>query len=265
MDPAGVIHSLEVARKVAADVSPLVMKGFRSGTRIEKKGAIDLVTEYDRRAEARIRAQLLAAFPDHRIVGEEGPEEGVGERVWYVDPIDGTTNFAHGHPFFAISLALYEGPEPLVGVVSAPALGVTWWAAKGAGAHRNGERCAVSANERLEDCLCATGFPYDQWTSAEDNLREHGAFLRASQGVRRCGAAALDLCLVADGSYDVYWEQKLKPWDVAAGALMVLEAGGRITDYDGSRADVRRGRFLATNGRVHAEALAKLREARAER
>ncbi len=262
MDPAYVIHSLGVARKVAADVTPLLMEGFRSGTRIEKKGAIDLVTEYDRRAEARIRAQLLAEFPDHRIVGEEGPEEGVGERVWYVDPIDGTTNFAHGHPFFGVSLALYEGLEALVGVVAAPALGITWWASKDGGAFRNGERCTVSTTRALADSLCATGFPYDQWTSAEDNLREHRAFLKASRGVRRCGAAALDLCFVADGSYDVYWEQKLNPWDVAAGALVVQEAGGLVTDYDGTRTEVRRGRFVASNGRVHAEAIAKLREAR---
>lgn len=238
------------------------MEGFRSGARVEKKGTIDLVTEYDRRAEAQIRAELLAAFPDHRIVGEEAPEQGSGDRVWYVDPIDGTTNFAHGHPFFAVSIALYEGAEPLAGVVSAPALGVTWSGARGRGAWRNEERCHVSESAKLEDCLCATGFPYDRWTTAEDNLREHAAFIKATQGVRRCGSAALDLCLVADGTYDLYWEQKLNPWDLAAGALLVLEAGGMVTDYDGSAADVRQGRLLASNGRVHAEAAEKLREVR---
>ncbi|MBC7171081.1 MAG: inositol monophosphatase [Polyangiaceae bacterium] len=262
MDRAAVIHALAVARKVASDLEPLLMEGFRSGTRIEKKGTIDLVTEYDRRAEAKIRTELLAAFPDHRIVGEEAPPEGEGERVWYVDPIDGTTNFAHGHPFFGVSLALYEGAVPLVGVVAAPALGITWWAARGEGAYRNGERSTVSANARLEDCLCSTGFPYDQWTSAEDNLREHRAFLAATQGVRRCGAAALDLCFVSDGSYDLYWEQKLQPWDVAAGALMVVEAGGTISDYDGTPVDARGGRLVATNGHVHEETIATLREAR---
>jgi myo-inositol-1(or 4)-monophosphatase len=262
MDPAGVIHALEVARKVAAGLAPFLMQGYRSGARVEKKGAIDLVTDYDREAERRIRAQLLGAFPDHRIVGEEAPEEGVGERVWYVDPIDGTTNFAHGHPFFCVSLALYEGPEALVGVVSAPALGLTFWAARGEGAFRNDERCAVSGTERLSEALCATGFPYDRWTSDDDNLREHRAFLKRSRGVRRCGSAALDLCLVADGTYDVYWEQRLKPWDMGAGALMVLEAGGMLTDYDGLGADPRRGRLVASNGKVHGEALALLREAR---
>lgn len=261
------IEALAVARAVAGEAAELALGGWRSGTAIEKKGTIDLLTEYDLKAEKLIRERLGAAFPDHRIVGEEGEaREGQAGFTWYVDPIDGTTNFAHGHPFFCVSIALWAenagASHGEIGVVAAPALGVTWSARRRGGAHRNGERCRVSTTDELKDALCATGFPYDRWDSSEDNLREHRAFLKRTRGIRRCGSAAIDLCLVAEGTYDLYWEQKLNPWDMCAGALLVAEAGGRLSDYDGEAAEPRDGRLVASNGPLHDDALALLAEAR---
>ncbi|HJK94483.1 MAG TPA: inositol monophosphatase family protein, partial [Polyangiaceae bacterium LLY-WYZ-15_(1-7)] len=237
---------LKTTLAIAEDAATLVLAGFRDLDAVEKKGTIDLVTEYDLKAEARIRERLAAAFPDDQIVGEEGEDGAVdpARPVWYVDPIDGTTNFAHGHPFFSVSIARFAEGRAQVGVVAAPALGVVWAAAEGLGATRNGALCRVSERATLEDALCATGFPYDRWTAEDDNLREHRAFLKRTRGIRRCGSAAIDLCLVADGTYDLYWEQRLSPWDMAAGACLVAEAGGTLTDYDGGPADPRTGRLV---------------------
>ena len=233
-------RALTVARDIAAEAAQLILAGFRSGAEVRKKGRIDLVTDFDLASEALIRERLAAAFPSHAVVGEEGEATGSGALVWYVDPLDGTTNFAHGHPFFCVSIGLCEGPEPLVGVVAAPAIGVTWSGAKGQGVFRNQERCHVSAQANLLDALSATGFGYDQDTD-DDNLRETRAALKRTHGIRRCGSAAMDLAMVADGTYDFYWEQRLNPWDLAAGACLVTEAQGRTSDYDGRPADPRRG------------------------
>lgn len=257
-------RALDVARETAAEAAAVVMRGYRTPLSVRHKGATDLVTEWDLASEELVRARLAAAFPGHRIVAEEGEDQGSGQLVWYVDPLDGTTNFAHGHPFFAVSIALYDGADPLAGVVAAPAIGVTWSARRGGGAFRNGEPCRVSRVAELRDALCATGFPYDRWTNPDDNVREAHAFLKSAQGLRRCGSASMDLALVADGTYDTYWEQRLKPWDVGAGALLVLEAGGRISDYHGGPADPRTGRLVASNGLVHQATLAILGDVRAQ-
>ncbi len=247
---------LTVALEIASEATGLMCAGFRAGVAVHKKDAIDLLTEYDLRVEDHIRRRLRAAFPEHAIVGEEGERQPLdGRPVWYVDPIDGTTNYAHGHPFFAVSIALWDNGEGRLGVVSAPALGVTWAAERGGGATRNGRPCRVSERAELSDALCATGFPYDRWTSDEDNLRELAAFLKRVRGVRRCGSAAIDLCLVADGTYDLYWEQKLNPWDLCAGAVIVEAAGGQLSGYAGERADPRSGRLVASNGLLHEAAL----------
>lgn len=242
--------TLETARDIAERAARLVMAGFRTGTEIHKKGRIDLVTKYDLESEAFILAQLQAAFPTHMIVGEEGTRVGEGELVWYVDPLDGTTNFAHGHPFFAVSIGLCDGPTPIAGVVAAPALGITWSAAKGQGAFRNAQRCSVSAQTDLLDALAATGYAYVQDTD-DDNVRETRTVLKKTHGFRRCGSAAIDLAMVADGTYDFYWEQRLNPWDLAAGACCVLEAGGVLSDYHGQACDVRSGRLVASNPHLH--------------
>ncbi|MDH3200368.1 MAG: inositol monophosphatase [Myxococcales bacterium] len=255
-------HALEVAERVAREAGALVLRGWRGVGRISHKGRFDLLTEHDLRSEELIRSGLEHAFPEHRIVGEETAETGDGDLVWYVDPIDGTTNFAHGHPFFCVSVALYDGADGLVGVVHAPALGTTWKAAKDSGAFRNGERCKVSTRAALEEALCATGFPYDRWTTPDNNREELSLFLQRARGIRRCGSAAIDLCLVADGTYDIYWEQGLNAWDMCAGALIVLEAGGQLSTYEGLKADPRSGKLIASNGLLHDAALRTVREAR---
>lgn len=256
--------TLETARAIAQEAGAHALTGFRTGTTIHKKGRIDLVTKYDVECERLIRARLGESFASHRIVGEEQEASGEGELVWYVDPIDGTTNFAHGHPFFCVSIALWQAGTPLVGVVHAPALGVTWSGARGLGATRNEEVCAVSTTSVLDDALCATGFAYNRVSATDDNIAEHKLLLKHTRGVRRCGAAALDLALVADGTYDVYWEQGLKPWDVAAGILLVKEAGGVVTDYGGGENDLLAGQLVAASPSLHDEARALVLRARAE-
>jgi len=255
-------RAIAVAERVALEAGALVMKGWRSGAAVSKKGRFDLLTEYDLASEKLIRASLSEAFPTHRIVGEEGAETGEGDLVWYVDPIDGTTNFAHGHFFFGVSIALYRGSEGLAGVVHAPALGVTWKAAKGSGAFRNEEPCRVSTRDQLEEAVCATGFPYDRWENPDNNRAELALFLQRARGIRRCGAASVDLCLVADGTYDVYWEQGLNAWDMCAGALIIEEAGGQLSTYEGEPADPRTGQLVASNGALHEVAVRTIREAR---
>ncbi|MEZ4327876.1 MAG: inositol monophosphatase family protein [Polyangiales bacterium] len=257
-------RALSVASAAVAAVGPYLLEGFRAATEVRLKGPIDLVTEYDVGAEARLREALSAALP-YRIVGEEGGDSGDAGSgaVWYVDPIDGTTNFAHGHPFFCISMGLYDDDGgSLAGVIHAPALGVTWVGGRGHGVTRNGVAVSVSTRATLNDALCATGFPYDRREAEDDNLREFGAVLKRVRGIRRCGSAALDLALVADGTYDAYWEQRLGVWDMAAGAALVEAAGGRLSDYDGGPADVRTGRVVASNGRVHGALVEVLKEAR---
>jgi myo-inositol-1(or 4)-monophosphatase len=255
-------HALRVAESAAREAGAIALDGWRAGGAVSKKGRFDLLTEYDVRSEQLIRSRIEGAFPSHRIVGEEHQETGSGELVWYVDPIDGTTNFVHGHFFFCVSIALYRGAVGLAGVVHAPALDVTWRAARGTGAFRNGMPCAVSSRRRLDEALCATGFPYDRWTNPDNNQAELALFLQRARGVRRCGSAAIDLCLVADGTYDIYWEKGLNAWDMCAGALIVAEAGGRLSGYDGEPADPRTGRLIATNGLLHEDAVRTVGEAR---
>jgi myo-inositol-1(or 4)-monophosphatase len=255
-------RALEVAERAARDAGALVLRAWRSVAEISHKGRFDLLTEYDLESERLIRKELSSAFPSHRIVGEEGDDTGEGEMVWYVDPIDGTTNFAHGHFFFAMSIALYRGSEGLAGVVHAPALDVTWKASRGKGAFRNESPCSVSKRAQLDEALCATGFPYDRWSNPDNNQAELALFLQRARGIRRCGSAAIDLCLIADGTYDLYWEQGLNAWDMCAGALIVQEAGGRLSTYEGDAADPRTGKLIASNGLLHQAAVRTIREAR---
>lgn len=253
--------ALQIAERVAQEAAALAMKGWRHRGEVKHKGRFDLMTDYDLRSERLIRDRLGQEFPSHRIVGEEIDRSNGGDLVWYVDPIDGTTNFVHGHFFFAVSIALYDGRRGLAAVVHAPALGVTWKAAEGMGAFRNGERCTVSDRQRLEDAVGATGFPYDR--SDLGNVHaELALFLQRVRGIRRCGSAAIDLCLVADGTYDFYWERSLKAWDMCAGALIILEAGGQLSDYDGGVADPRSGKLVASNGSTHDAVVKTIREAR---
>jgi myo-inositol-1(or 4)-monophosphatase len=258
---------LSVARRIAVEAGAILRAGAgRHHPSLRKQTAVDLVTEYDRRAEAHIVAALGSAFPDDEVVAEEGgARAGRSGRRWWVDPLDGTTNFAHGLPFFCVSIAVADEAGPLAGVVEAPALGWSFFAARGRGAflvererHLDERRLAVSDTAMLAESLLATGFPYDTATSADNNLREWSNLYPRTQGLRRVGAAALDLCFVAAGWIDGYWEMKLKPWDVAAGTLFVVEAGGHVSDYAGRPRRSEGTQVVATNGRIHDELIAAL-------
>jgi myo-inositol-1(or 4)-monophosphatase len=261
----GLEEILSVTRAAAREAAALVTRGFRRSPAFEHKGAIDLVTSFDRDSEALLRTRLGDAFP-FAIIGEEaGGAEDDREIAFYVDPIDGTTNFVHGHPFWCVSVGLVISGQPVLGVVVAPALGTEWlgWhtpsgdrqAARrttiAALGDASEEACLVSSTASFGDSLLATGFPYDRRTSAENNFDAFVAIKKQCQAVRRCGSAALDLCLVADGTYDGYWERKLRPWDIAAGIAIVRAAGGRVTDFDGGSTYIASGRVIATNGIIH--------------
>jgi len=220
---------------------------------IEHKGRIDLVTNIDRQSESRIVTEIERAFPDHGIFAEEGYlKKGVSPYTWVIDPMDGTTNFIHRIPFFCVSIALLKDREPALGVCCNPMGNETFWAQTGKGAYRNGAHLKVSRTERMIDSLVATGFPYD----GDDIgmlMRRFSRILRKAQGIRRLGSAALDLCYVASGSLDAFWEQGLKPWDMAAGVVILREAGGMVSGIDGTPFDLYRGDILASNSRVHEE------------
>ncbi|HZS35308.1 MAG TPA: inositol monophosphatase family protein [Polyangia bacterium] len=249
-------ETLAFVRRVARDAGAILAEGaFRGHAADHKRAVTDLVTEYDRRSEALIVAAIAARYPDDAILAEEsGAHAGAhaaNGRRWLIDPLDGTTNFAHGLPFFCVSIALEIAREPAVGVVEAPALGWSFAAARGFGARLNEKPIHVSLTERIGESLLATGFPYDNASSPRNNFAEWEALYKLSQGGRRVGAAALDLAMVAAGWLDGYWEMKLKPWDLAAGALLVREAGGAVTSWSGAPLDVDSGEALASNGRIH--------------
>jgi myo-inositol-1(or 4)-monophosphatase len=268
-DRRAVLRALEQIAREAGDV---LLRGYRRPGAVAFKGPVDLVTDFDRRSEELIRARIAAELPGLALVAEEGGGELRRDRpTIYADPLDGTTNFAHGHPVFAVSLGLLEPDEgPTVGVVFAPVLGLLWSGAVGHGAHRNGEAMTVSDERELRRSLLATGFPYDRGEASAENDRQFAQFeaieRRGAQGVRRLGSAACDLCFVADGTYDGYWERKLSPWDLAAGAACVLAAGGTLSALDGGPADLCTGSVVASNGHIHRALLAALDErARATR
>ena len=253
------------ARECAAEAGALLLAGLGNVRRIDYKGDVDLVTEFDRRSEELIVRRLLDRFPSFAVCAEEAGVHGdpAADTIWYVDPLDGTTNFAHGHPVFAVSIGLAHRGALVAGVVDAPALHLSGWARAGGGAFSNGAPSRVSAIPTIDVSLIATGFPYDRREAVDDNTREYTAFVKRAQAVRRVGAASVDLALVARGAYDGYFEQRLKPWDVAAGAVLVAEAGGRVTDYEGAPLDLDRCWIAASNGLVHDEMLALVRAARA--
>ncbi len=216
------------------------------------KGDIDLVTAADRDAENLLRERIHARFPDHGILGEEGGfEPGSSDLCWVLDPVDGTTNYAHGFPYYCVSVGLLRGGSLFLGAVYNPVLGEMFSAETGSGATLDGEPIHVSATTELRRSLLTTGFPY---TVLQDrsNFDLFERFMMRSQAVRRAGSAALDLCHVACGRYDGFWERGLSPWDVVAGAVILLEAGGCITDYRGGAFDPAGRELLATNGALHA-------------
>ena len=232
---------------------------FASSLDIEMKGDKNLVTEVDKESERLIVTHLLSRFPGHDIVAEESvyPQSGSPFR-WIIDPVDGTTNYAHGFPWFCASIGLEQDGELVAGVIYNPVYDELFTATKGSGAYLNGNRLSVSSRTPLRNSLLGTGFPYDCATDPANNFASFIAFQKSARGIRRAGAAALDLAYVAAGRLDGFWEMKLKPWDVAAGVLLVREAGGVVTTFDGSAYDIFNGRILASNGLIHGEMVAML-------
>jgi len=251
-----------LALEVATEAGQLLLGGYRKHPTPTEKARRDLVTEFDLKSEQLIVARLAAATPELGLVAEEGGGQQK-PLTWFCDPLDGTTNFVHGHPFWAVSIGLLEQGRPVAGAVVAPALGLTWAAFQGGPAQRFearaadgdgrlGEICHVSETSELEQALVATGFPPDRQTAPANNLDSFVRVKKVVQGIRRCGSAAIDMCLVADGTYDAYWERRLNPWDLAAGAALVLSAGGTLSALDGGPVDLSVGHLIASNGRVHA-------------
>ena len=226
-----------------------------------KQTGIDLVTDADRQADEAIVACIRSHFPDDAILSEErGAEAGRSPYRWIIDPLDGTTNYAHRFPIYCVSVAVEAGGQVLAGAVYDPTRDEMFAARRGQGATLNGQRLRVSEETDLGAALLATGFPYDIRTRERNNLKQFADLCRRARAVRRPGSAALDLCYVAAGRLDGYWELTVETWDVAAGALMVEEAGGRMSRVNGGPYDVFCGEVVATNGRIHAPLLAALRE-----
>lgn len=223
---------------------------------IAKKGPIDLVTDADLASEETLIATIEASYPEHTIIAEEsGARDGLTDGCWLVDPLDGTVNYAHQIPFFAVSIAFALGSELKVGVVLNPLSGELFSAQAGKGACLNGAPIRVCPETRISESLLATGFPYDRTHGFELLAERFLRCLKAARGIRRFGSAALDLCFVACGRFSGYWEDQLQPWDTAAGVLMVREAGGTATDFSNRSIGADGREILATNGRIHPEML----------
>lgn len=238
--------------RAAERAGQVLMEKLEAGVTISYKGAIDLVTEADYASEQAIVTILRERHPGHDILAEEGGYGDFGsDQRWIVDPLDGTTNFAHGFPWFAVSIALEVRRKVVLGAVFNPCNNELYVAEHGRGATLNGRPLQVSSTAELDRAMLATGFAYDHRTSPVNNYAHFERFQRAAQAVRRAGVASLDLACVAAGRFDGFWELKLKPWDVAAGVLLVEEAGGRVSDYNGAPMPLERGEILASNGLLH--------------
>ena len=246
---------LEAAIEIAREAGAILCEEFRRPVQISYKGDVDLVTQADKRSETAIVAKLTKYFPEHAIVAEEGSghdSASGSEFRWHVDPLDGTTNFAHGYPCFSVSLGLAQGDQVLAGVVFNPYYDELYAAARGEGATLNGKKIHVSGVKTLATSLLCTGFPVHQ-RQANPNMHYYWEFTLRSHGVRRDGSAALDLASVAAGRFDGFWEFGLNKWDTAAGLLLVEEAGGKVSDLAGAPYRLGGPTILATNGAIHEE------------
>lgn len=244
-------EELEVALEAALRAGDVLRDGFGLRPEIKYKGEVDLVTETDERAEEVIREVLLGAYPSYGMLGEEGGETAGDEDArWVVDPLDGTTNYAHGLPMFAVSIALEKAGEVVAGVVHDPIREETFVAERGRGARLNDEGIGVSETDELVRALVVTGFPYDR-DEVPAAVELFGRFSVRAQGMRRLGSAALDMCYVASGRLDAYYERGIHAWDIAAASLVLLEAGGTVTDYGGRPFEMEGGELVASNGPLH--------------
>ena len=245
-------------QELAREAGSVLMSYFGKVV-VEYKGEVDLVTEADRSSEKLIVSRIRQQWPSHNLIGEDGSRTEIGSDFrWYVDPLDGTTNFAHGYPVFCVSIALEYKGERIAGVVYDPSRNEMFAAEKGAGSQLNGRPIRVSKVPHLAESLVATGFPSHK-RHKNPNIHFYHQITLRSHGVRRAGSAALDLCCVACGRYDAFWEFNLNPWDTAAGSLLVQEAGGKITNFTGGPFDISSREVLASNSLIHDELLVEFK------
>jgi myo-inositol-1(or 4)-monophosphatase len=228
--------TLSDLERLAREAGAILRAGYSKEHQVNYKGVIDLVTEVDHQSEAFLLGEIKTLFPDHHIVAEEsGVIQGDDEHSWFVDPLDGTVNYAHNIPIFCVSVAYASQGSLILGAVYDPMRDEMFMAERGRGAYLNDKPLRVSAVTELQKSLLVTGFPYDAWNTRQDNFANFVHFAKLTQGVRRLGSAALDLCYVAAGRFDGFWEMSLKPWDVAAGGLICEEAGAQVTNVSGAR------------------------------
>ncbi len=257
------MKTLEKLKIIASQAGEIVKEGYRSSKEVSHKGLVDLVTDYDVRTENYLIKALQKDFPEYTLVGEESHHGGYHyAKAIYIDPIDGTTNFVHGIPHLAISLGVWENGHPVMAVVYNPILEEIYWAAAGKGAYRNDTKLTVSPQTALQQSLIATGFPYAKVNRGIEYrwvIQTLSDLLPNIQDIRRLGAAALDLCYLAEGKTDAFYEIDLKPWDVAAGILILLEAGGSVSNTSGGTFDFDDKGIVASNGKVHSQLLEYLK------
>jgi myo-inositol-1(or 4)-monophosphatase len=252
---------LEFAIQLAFESGRIQKKYFQKALSISYKGEINLVTNVDVECQGRIIELLAEQFPDDEVISEEKTNVyETGKNRWIIDPLDGTTNYAHGYPFFCTSIGYEVDGEIIVGVVYNPIADELFWAEKKQGSFFNGEKISVSTAREMKQALLVTGFPYDVATNPHNNLNHWASFLVRAQALRRDGSAGLNLSYVAAGRFDGFWELKLSPWDMAAGVLIVAEAGGRVTGLRGETFDLYRGDIVASNGLIHQEMVSVIRE-----
>jgi len=240
----------------------LIKKSISGAKTVDFKNEINLVTQIDKKSESLIVSMIKKAFPDHSILAEESSPEGESPLKWIIDPLDGTTNFVHSFPVCVPSIALEKNGEVVLGGVYDPFRDELFFAEKGKGAYLNKKPISVSTVSSLKDSMLGTGFPYDRRKNADYYLEIYKRFMIKAHGIRRVGAAALDLCYLACGRYDGFWELKLSPWDVAAGSLIIEEAGGKITDFSGNPYDIYGIETAASNSSLHSEILDTLTDFR---
>jgi myo-inositol-1(or 4)-monophosphatase len=246
--------------EIAREAGSFLRAELNKERRVDYKGDIDLVTEADRRSEEMLISRIRNRYPGHDVLAEESTASARGSAFrWIIDPLDGTTNYAHRYPVFCVSIGLEQEGEVILGVIYNPMMEEMFVTEKGRGASLNGERIRVSGTGELNRSLLATGFPYDIRHNPDNNFNYFKRMALKVQAIRRAGSAALDLAYVAAGRFDGFWELKLKPWDTAAGQLLVTEAGGRVTDLLGVKFNLESPHVLATNGRIHEEMLGLFR------
>ena len=252
---------LQIIELIARQAGDVLREGFGNVRHVQQKGVIDLVTEFDRRAEEIIVPAIQKEFPSHAILAEEsGHNHTVSEYQWVIDPLDGTTNFAHGIPIFSVSIALLKNDSPIAGVAYDPLRDEMFSAEAGQGASLNQRPIHVSARTELGQAVLSTGFPYDVRTNPQNNFTQFVQFQLRTQAVRHLGSAALDCAWTAMGRLDGYWELGVKPWDVGAGALIVREAGGRVTSVDGDENFLSDDSIVVSNSLLHEQMLRVLSE-----